>query len=236
MSDKPSPRHLSIVSSFSAADYPHVYPDEQDDGTDGIGYPYSLAEIRKIANIARIADYKLFEHHNGPVIRFRTDRDLLKFRIAIKPCDDIIAEFVSAEPDYHMRKLKHARNRLQSKADKAGFVGKLKFKLNSKTRTIYYRASSRNMYFAFADFVETNWDAFQPYLSLQRKEPEFDIPVPSKEEAVQPKIFYDDDEAAAAAETEPSLKSMGITLGGKAEGAEKSKDRSHLSLVKPPEP
>ena len=237
MSEKPSPPHLSVASSFTAADYPYSFPNKLNCADNQFEDLKSLAEMRKAAHIARIADYKLFEKHDGNIIYFRTIQDLAKFKIAIKPGNDTTAEFVSAEPDYDVQELKRIRNELQNKTDKAGFADMLHFKLDQETRTIYYRASSMNMFFAFADFVEANWDAFQPYLSLQRKEPEFDIPFPSKEEAVQPKISYgDDDETDICKETEPSPKSMGITLGGKAEGAEKSKDRSHLSLVKSFEP
>ncbi|HEU4838282.1 MAG TPA: hypothetical protein VFS88_02605 [Micavibrio sp.] len=237
MSDKPSPQHLSVVSSFTAADYPYFFTDKLISPGDHIESLKSLAEMRNAAHIARIADYKLFERHDGNTIHFRTAQDLAKFKVATEPGDKVKEWFFSTELNYDVRKLKRIRSELQDMTDKVGFGDTLRFKLDRKTRTIYYEASSKNIYFAFADFAEANHAILQPFLSLQRKEPEFDIPFPSEEEAVQAKISYDDDdEADIYAETEPSPQSMGITLGGKTEGAEKSKDRSHLSLVKDFEP
>jgi hypothetical protein len=237
MSDKPSPHHLSVASSFTAADYPHLFTDKLISPGDHFESLKSLAEMRQAAHIARIADYKLFERHDGNTIHFRTAIDLAKFKVATDPGDKVKEWFFSTELNYDVRKLKRIRNELQEMAGNAGFGGTLRFKLDRKTRTIYYEATSKNIYFAFEDFVEANRCDFQPYLNLQRKEPEFDIPFPSAEEAAQPQISYDDDdEADMYADTESSPKSMGITLGGKAEGAAKSKDRSHLSLVKSFEP
>lgn len=238
MSDKPVPPYLSVASEYSAADYPYSFTDRLANVKDHIARAHSLTAMRGAANMAGITDYKLFEEYDGNAIYLRDFRDVRRYKIATQPGDGVMGEFFTAEHTCDVRKLKRICNTLQKMTDKAGFGDAILFELDRRARCIYYQAESKRAYFAFDDFVEQNRAILQPFLNLQRKEPE--IPFPTEDEATPVTINYvedlDDDINFIRQETEADPKSMGITPGGKAEGEEKSKDRSHLSLVKSFEP
>ncbi len=191
------------------------------------------AHMRAAATAARLKDYKLLDEAEGHTIYFRNSVDAGRFNVAMKPDEDVMAEFVQTEQSYDVRKLKRHCNDLQKITDKEGFGNTILFELDRRERCIYFQTISKKAYFDFGDFVEENLEIFQPILKLQRKQP--DIKFPTEEDAKHTEVIYvyEDEEEEALPETNP--KSMGITIGGKTEG-EKSKDRSHLSLAKSFEP
>ncbi|PZO87598.1 MAG: hypothetical protein DI626_03630 [Micavibrio aeruginosavorus] len=189
--------------------------------------------MRAAATAARLKDYKLFEEAEGNTIYFRHSVDAGRFHVAMKPNENITAKFVQTEKNYDIGKLKRHLADLQKITDMEGFGNSILFELDRRDRCIYFEAATKKAYFDFSDFVEENLEIFQPILSLQRQKQV--INAPDENDAQETKVIYvnEDDESNALPHTNP--KSMGITVGGKTEG-EKSKDRSHLALVKSFEP
>lgn len=232
MSDKPPPPPLSLVSNFVASEYIYAFTQNLNDPYDHTERADTLASMRRAATQARLPDYKLLEETMGISIYMRTGHDVLRFNVATSPDEEVQGEFVQTDADMDFRKLKRARNKLQRITDKAGFGNDVFFGVDRRDKTIFYDITSKDVFFDFDDFVQSNKELFQPILRLQRQET--NIAATDAQNAVAASITYDDEEQTPLPETDP--KSMGVTIGGKAPDAERSNNRSHLSLVKSFEP
>ena len=194
MSEETSPSsHLSLVSNFRASDYIYSFTNDIDDPLDGNERATVLNGFRVAAAIAGLKDYKLFESRNEVTIYLRSPLDVHRFKIATLTTDQVEQEFVQAEPDYDFRKLKRAGVQLQRLTDQAGFGNTLLFGVVRGNRSIMVLASSKQAYLAFDDYVAQNKEKFQKFFDLQREEPEFDLPEPTEDEAVQPNIIVYDE-------------------------------------------
>lgn len=203
MSDTPEkPSHLRLVSNFVAADYIYAFTNNLDHPGNHEERRDALDGLRRAATLARIPDYKLLDEPQGPTIYLRTPNDVLRFKAATSPGDSVQEEFVQAEPDFDVRKLKRIGNKLQDMADRAGFRDTILFGLVRAERLIVLEASSKRAYFAFDDFLKANRDQFAAIYALQRKEPEMDIPFPTPDTAVQKPTIIREDTAPASVEQE----------------------------------
>ncbi len=229
---------LALVSDFAPSSYIYSFTQAFNDPLDGFERHNKVKSFQTAAFRAHLKDYKIFDTHAGVEIYMKTPEDIQRFKIATSPGSEVQHEVVQFEKDYDYRKIKRICAHLNKLAVKNGFDDIVFGEIRSE-KAIMLFAEDKNRYFDFIDFFETT-DILEKLKTLQRKEPEFDIPMPTEEEATATPVTYvnedeyDDQDAEVQQETNP--KSMGITIGGKAQDTERSTDRSHLSLAKSFEP